>query len=312
MAAIADIIIISYKHPELTIACLNSLNSATGKLNINPVVIDNNSGDDTVETIKSEFPHIHIIENSTNLGYAGAVNKGAKFSDSKYIIISNSDVEYYPHSIEKMITFMEENPDVAVCGPQQVYPDGSWQYCYGDYPGIKQVLKEIFLLSGVRRYIKKKKFQNNDPAFDTKKCVQYIDGAVMAVRRSDFNAIKGFDEDYFFYTEETDFCRRIDKFGKKCVYLPGIRVMHHRGGSTGANTMPPNKADIFVSSKVLFCKKHNSSFYCRIYIVLEIIHNFIKLVLWKLLGFAVPAKKKPCSGPAGFLQFDFKSMEKKV
>lgn len=267
-----DIIIINYNNFELTKNCISSiLETYENKINI--LVIDNNSTDGSVEKLKISFPDIEIITNAANLGYAYAVNRGFEASKSDIVIISNNDVVYLPYSISNLIEPFHSFDDIGVIGPQQIYPDGNWQYSYGTFPGIKTALMDLLLINYFSHFIKKIQWKLKIFSNELKP-VEYIDGAIMAIRRTAFQSVNGFDEDYFFYTEEADFCYKLKKSGWKILFNPKSMVIHERGGSTSKMGLNSKNIEMFINSKIKFCNKHLKTIETKLFILLEKFHHF--------------------------------------
>lgn len=284
-----DIIIISFKKPELTIQCVESIRSgSTCESNI--IIVDNNSADNTVEILKGKLTNILIIENKKNLGYASAVNIGLKNSNSEYVLISNNDVIYPPGTIDGMFEFLEKDTKNAVAGPQQVYPDGKWQWSCGYYPGIKLGLMNLLLISSFIKY-RDKLLINNTADSKMVKVVEFVDGAAMFCRRSALNDVNNFDEDYFFYTEEADLCYRLKKRGWKIAFIPKYMITHIRGGSNDQGNFKMENIEALVNSKIKFCKKHLGKWNTVLYITLEKIYSFNLRIIYFILSKITNDKK---------------------
>lgn len=273
-----DIIIISYNSCDYNLKCIESIYASNDDLEKNIIVVDNASTDNSVPELKLKYPNIKIIENKDNYGYAKAVNIGVKEGVSDYIIASNSDVEFFPNSINELINCLKKDSTIGSVGPQQVFPNGKWQRSYGDLPSIKLGLKNLFFITHLFDFFKRVFFKINKQRI---KEVAYIDGAVIVARRIAFEQVNGYDEDYFFYTEEADFCFKLKQNNWKVVFVPSARVMHHRGGSSENNKYKQNK--MLISSKVLFCKKHLPFQQTKFYMILEIFYSSNLLVLWFLI-----------------------------
>ncbi len=276
-----DLIIITYNCGDLAANCISSLSNAAPGLQLNIIIVDNNSSDDTIPYLKSKYPNLTYIVNHDNLGYAKAVNIGAKASNSEFMIISNADVIYHKNSIANLYYFIKNNNDCAVASPQQIYPNGKWQYSYGDFPGYFRAIKEITLLSQFIRLIKSKTFKIGKSSVPFK--VQYGDGAVMFVRRSDFNSVGGFDEDYFFFSEEMDFCFKLSKLKKYVYFVPNSIVTHVRGGTDKVNTNSIKRMKMLANSKALFCNKNLSKSESLFYFRSQYCLNSLLLALTNLL-----------------------------
>lgn len=277
-----DIIIINYNNFEITKKCVASvLNNY--KTIINVIIVDNNSTDGSVEKLKECFPDIKFFRNNENLGYAYAVNRGFENSSSDIVIISNNDVIYSPESIENLIEPFYQMNRIGVVGPQQIYPNGKWQYSYGNFPGIKTAILDLFFISYFSHIINKVKWRLKIHSRELKE-VEYIDGAVMAINRLAFQSVNGFDEDYFFYTEEADFCYKLKKNGWKIIFNPNSIVIHERGGSTSKIGLNSKNVEMLINSKTKFCQKHLTKLESGIFIIIEIISHFLLAKFFRILN----------------------------
>ena len=285
MAPKTDIIIISYNTRELTRRCVDSILNTADPETTGIIVVDNNSADGTAEMVSGEYPGIKLIKNNANVGYAAAVNRGVLHSEAEVIIISNSDIEFTKDAIEKLSKYTLKNVEVGCVGPQQVFPDGSWQRSYGDFPGIRLALKEFFFAEMLRNGIRKL-FWKRLPIDRLPKEADYIDGACIAIRRELFENAGGFDEDYFFYTEEADFCYRLKKNGYVSIFNPKAKIMHYRGAATGEPGTNIKALRMLVESKILFCKKHYIRRNMLNYIILEKLNCAEKAAFWRIISMA--------------------------
>ena len=282
---IVDIVIVSYKNPDITIQCVNSIKKTT-KCNYNILVIDNASPDNTVEVLKNELPGIQIIENEKNKGYSGAINEAARYCDAPFLLVSNNDVVYRDNVIDSLVEFLKENDDIAVTGPGQEYADGSFEMSSGDLPvvvnySLETKTFELRILINLFAKLSKKLRIKKEQQFE----VGYIDGAVMLIRRNVFDELSGFDEDYDFYSEEADFCYRAAKAGFRIVSNIDTTVIHYRGVSNKSGHLNKKSIKKLVSSKVLFGKKHFTKTETGRYIKTEKLYSYLVSKAAKLLSF---------------------------
>lgn len=286
-----DIIIISYKNPELTIQCVESIVRFV-KIPHCITIIDNFSDNGTVEIIKNKFPELHVIINSGNLGYASAVNLGFANTKNHYVLVCNNDLIFHEGTVEILINTLLSNTNYAVVGAQQVYADGSWEYSFGQIPGLTLAIKDLFLINNISNFLRKSlwKFLKIDRLI---RKVEYIDGALMAIRRTAYNDVSGFDTDYPFYSEEMDFCFRLTQRGWWAVFNPKATVTHLRGGD-GNSHLVDSSISKMTQSKLLFCKKHLSRAETKIFFKLEKIHSLLLYKSMELIRniFPKPIKYK--------------------
>lgn len=280
-----SVIIVSYNTCKITLQCIESIYNTCQDEQFEIIVVDNASKDDSLIQIQKNYPKVIIAQNEANLGYAAAVNKGIKLANFDFFIVSNSDIIFLPNSIQLLINYLKENPSTAIVGPQQLFPNGKLQRSYNDFHGIKRSLKELFFINAIEPICDSiKKAMNCN--FKAKE-VEYLDGGVNAIRRTALEAINGYDENFFFYSEEADLCYRFKKEGWKVVFLPQSELIHLRGASSSKE---PNKESkegktdgiiALADSKIRFCKKHHSKCYLPFYIALQTIYNFSFELYWK-------------------------------
>ncbi len=304
-----NIILISYNNATQTIDCIKSILETC----INApglIIVDNASADDTVMQVLKRFPDAQVIENDKNLGYAKAVNIGAAKSDAEILVVSNTDVVYHPGCLDGLIKYLSENPGVAVAGPQQLYGDGSWEYSYGNFPGLKMGLRDLLMIesthTGIRKFLWPETRLDKVP-----KKVDYIDGAIMAIRKSVFDELGGFDEDFFFYTEEAEFCFRVVKSGYDISFVPYLTATHYRGGDIAEKVFDEKSAEMMIGSKLLFCSKHRTSIETKIYSVFEMLSSLKNAWIWRFFSlFASGNRKTRLSNKSQSLKNWFKTWKK--
>lgn len=281
VGSLLNIVIISFNCKEHTLNCIKSIKE-TANIDLLITVVDNNSNDGTCIAIAKEYPEVIIIQNNENLGYSKAVNIGASQCDSEFLIISNADVIYHKNSIDGLVKILQSNREFAAVGPQQIYPNGKWQYSYGYLPSRRLAYKNFFFIPTLERIVRKLSFHISGKGKQFK-MPGYLDGAVIAVRKTVFAQLNGFDEDYFFYTEEADFFSRMKSNGFKFLFVPNITVTHFRGASSTNKSINNKFANMFIQSKFLYCKKHLGKVDTLFYAKSEIFNNRAMKWLWSLL-----------------------------
>lgn len=254
-----SVIVVNYSTPELLLNFLYSVrNSADSALVHDVIIVDNGypeKGDsrEVIDTSSFAFK-IKFVQNPES-SYASGANRGATVALGKFLIIANSDIELLPNSsIQPLINYLQREPRVGVVGPQLVYPDGTWQRSYERFPSFKEALISLAMLDslwhGIMMWASRKNWWPKHP-----KMVDYIDGAFMVVRRSCFEEVGGFNEDYSFYGEDADFCWRARRAGWKVVFSPSVQVMHIRGASSTADALGDYTVRLF-KAKQKFISKH--------------------------------------------------------
>lgn len=221
-----SIIIVSYNTKKFILACLTSIRKYTPK-GTEIIVVDNNSSDGSVAELETTTQNLKLIENKDNLGYAKAVNQGIKIVSGKYIFVLNPDTKFTKGVIEEMMQFVETTPNVGIVGPRLLNFDGSLQASCYHKPSVWAAIKEYFL--GI-----KDSFDKYAPTTDRPVKVDAVVGAAMFMPRRTTEKAGLFNERYFMYFEDLDYCRKVRNAGLEIYYLPGAKVYHKHGGVTGS------------------------------------------------------------------------------
>lgn len=231
-----SIIIVNFNSFSYLSESLRSLfESDFPQTNIEIIVIDNASTDNSVINFKRNFPKIRLIENKINIGFAKANNQGIHKSQGKYILLLNPDTLIPKETIRTLYNFMRENIKVGIVTCKVEMPDGKLDdACHRGFPtpwnafcqfsGISNIFKNSLFLNGYHLgYINMEKVHEIDS------CT----GAFMFVRKRAGEDVNWFDEEYFWYGEDLDFCYRIKKNKWKIVYFPNVKIVHYKGVSGG-------------------------------------------------------------------------------
>ncbi len=225
-----SIIIISWNTRDLLADCLNSIEQTAGDLKVEIIVVDNVSTDGSPDMVRRQFPHVQLLENDSNVGFAGANNQGMALGCGRYLLLLNSDAFLKPDSLRTAVHFMDEHPDVGVCGVKLLNPDGTFQGSYADFPTLKS---EFLLATGLGNRLVSPYYPSSPPwPGEEAHEVDWVAGAFMLLRSEVFEQAGGMDETYWMYSEETDWCYRIKQRGWKIYYLPQVAITHVGGGST--------------------------------------------------------------------------------
>jgi len=215
-----SIIIVSFNTRDLLKKCLDSLPSSS-----EIIVIDNGSIDGTVAMIKEiKESKIKIIENKENVGFAKAVNQGLKQAEGEYLLLINSDIFVKKNDLDKLIAFAKDQPQAGVIGGKLINPDGSLQGSCFYLPTITRIIKEFWFNgpSSLTKYA---------PLGDKPAEVEAVIGAVFLIPKKVLHKVGFFDERYFMYFEDLDYCRRVRQAGFKVYYLPEAEFIHEHGAS---------------------------------------------------------------------------------
>jgi len=251
-----SIIIVSWNVKKLLHTCLDSIKKQQGKLSLEIIVVDNGSHDGTVEMIKEHFPNIELIPNTTNLGFAAANNQGILKSRGQYILLLNPDTEIIRDALNKTVDFMERGARVGVMGCKHLNPDWTLQPSVRRFPTagvialiITKVAKIMPNASSLYNYLARN--------FDYKltQPVDQVAGSFFMIRRQVIDEVGLFDENFFLWFEEVDFCKRTHKAGWEVWYDSGAEIIHH-GGKSFDQQLTVNKQKQFFKSAWYYFQKH--------------------------------------------------------
>jgi len=241
---VLSVIIVSYNTREITLECLKRIKADE------IIVVDNASGDGTVEAIAGKFPKVKIIKNRTNAGFAAANNQGMKMAKGDKILLLNSDCFVNPDTIAKM-------PDVDVVGCKLLNKDGSVQQSWGYFPSLRRITQMMLFLDNlpvVRKYIDSIHVRDLS-RYAHEQEVDWVTGAFVMLKREVFEKVGGIDEKYFMYGEEMEWMYRIKQAGFAVWYSPTGSATHLLGASS------PNRAPAVVGEMkgwIYWFAKHKS------------------------------------------------------
>ena len=230
-----SIIIVSFNTRELTSECIQSIIDNVKKINFEIIVVDNDSKDDSVAYLKQYFPQVLLISSTQNLGFSKANNLGVKAAKGRYVLFLNSDTVVYPGAIEHMVEFMDLTKDAGAATCFLKMPNGKLDDAA--HRGFPTPWRALCQFSGLGRiFTKSMTFNGYHLGFcnlDKVHRIEALAGAFMLVRREAGEEVGWWDEDYFFYGEDIDFCYMLIQKGWKIYFDPRVTVLHYKGASGG-------------------------------------------------------------------------------
>lgn len=223
-----SIIITHHNTPELLDLCVKSAKETINNLQYEIIVVDSQSGEKTEEFIREKHPEIKLIAFKKNLGYSKVVNAGIKEAVGEYILILNADIIILDSAVSEMIKFMEKNPAVGIVGPQLLDFNNNIQASCFSNPTPKAIFARRTFW-GKTKWGKRAldKFLIGDWDRKSIKEVDWVQGSAMMVRKKAIEKVGLFDERFFMYFEDADWCRRFWQNSYKVVYLPNTKMAHY-------------------------------------------------------------------------------------
>jgi hypothetical protein len=223
-----SIIITHYKTPELLDLCIKSIKENIGNLDHEIIVVDSESKEETREFIKEKYPEIKIIPFEKNLGYSKIVNTGIKSAVGKYILILNADIIVLENAISELLGYLENNPQAGIVGPQLLdFTNNIQDSCFSN-PTIPAILSRRTFL-GKTKWGKAalEKFTIENQNGKSAREIDWVQGSAMMVRKKAIDEVGLWDEKFFMYFEDADWCRRFWQKGLKVIYLPSAKMVHY-------------------------------------------------------------------------------------
>lgn len=229
------IVIVTYRCRDLALRCLASIETHLPHALPDVVVVDNASGDGTVEAVRERFPAVQTIARRANAGFATGANAGIRaLPCAEAILLLNPDSELLDGNFEAAVTYLRDHGDIGVLGGGIENPDGSLQLSCRAFPSHRNAFFN-------RHSLTTKLLPGNRWSRDylltgwdhtSERDVDWVSGASMLIARRAVDRAGLLDEHYFFSIEDVDYCRRVHDAGLRVVYFPSARVRHRVGGSS--------------------------------------------------------------------------------
>ena len=249
-----SIIIVNWNTKKLLASCISSIYSNISGLRYEIIVVDNGSKDSSAEMVKSLYPQVRLIENKENLGFAVANNQAFKIMNGRYALLLNTDCILTRGAVEALFNFMEHHPKAGMCCGQLLNLDGSKQNSFSNFPCLLEYITNKSLL----RFIYRSKFPSKYVSYTNPVEVDSCIGACVMIRKEALEEVGYFDEDYFFFYEETDLAFRMKKKGWKIYFIPNAYIYHAQGKSIGSGA---TSRLMFYKSMYRFLKKHYKTYW---------------------------------------------------
>lgn len=221
-----SIIIVNFNSLTKTLRCIESIKKSDFKsLSYEIIVVDNNSSEADISVLKNQYPGVTLLKSEINLGMGGGNNFGARQARGEFIVILNPDTYLNDLSLFRLYDYLKNHSEAGLAAPKLLYPDGSLQYTCLRFPKFYlPLIRRTFFGKFAKEKINY--FTMSDFDHMSIKEVDWVQGSCFMVKTDLFNKVGGFDERYFMYFEDTDFCRKIWNEGYKVIYLPEAVVVH--------------------------------------------------------------------------------------
>lgn len=252
--ALVDVGIVTFNTRELTLSALDRLLSSPADADLHVMVHDNASSDGTPDAIRATFPSVDVTVSPTNLGFGAGMNRLIERSGSEWFLALNSDAWPEPGAIDALVE-SGEDPSIGVVAPRLLRPDGTLEHSVLPFPSLG--VSVLTAVGGYRRLVPRTARRlalvgawDHAEARD----VDWAVGAALLMRRRAIESIGGFDESFFMYVEDLEWCWRLRQAGWRARFEP-TAVVRHVGNASGANTYGTDRARAHIHNFYRFYRR---------------------------------------------------------
>jgi N-acetylglucosaminyl-diphospho-decaprenol L-rhamnosyltransferase len=250
-----SIVIVTYNSEHIIQQTLNSILSEITDQDIEIIVVDNNSQDETVDVISRNFPIVKLIKSQENLGYGRGNNLGVSHSNGEYLVIVNPDVALSLGAVLTMVDFLNNHPLVGMVGPRTVDSDGNISYTARPNYTVARISARYLGLTKLWPRLAYGKYlqliRQTVKPFDA----DWLQGSCFVIRREIYQQVKGFDDNFFLFMEDVDLCDRIWQSGWRITFHPNAKVSHI--GSESVSRFPVTRIRSYHISPLYYFRKRN-------------------------------------------------------
>jgi len=255
-----DVVVVGFHSRDLVLACLDSLPLAAPGLAVTVTVVDNDSRDGTLDAVAARGGGARAVGMGRNAGFSRANNRGIAMGTGRYVLVLNPDTVVAAGALTRLVEFADGVPTAGVVAPRLLNADGSAQQTARRFPtpaaavfGRRSPLSRWFPENRWSRAFLLERGVGGDEPFE----VDWVSGAAMLVPRDVIDVVGPFDEDYFLFWEDADWCRRIKRAGFGVWCVPRAVVVHDEGG-TRAHAWSARSIVRFHRGAYLYWTKHHA------------------------------------------------------
>ncbi|PID85069.1 MAG: glycosyl transferase [Chloroflexi bacterium] len=288
-----SIIIVSWNVADLLRDCLHSIVAGRGELELQVIVVDSASSDNSVAMVRDEFPWVELLACDENVGFPKGNNLGLARANGRYVLLLNPDTVILGDALPQMMSFMRQNSGVGVLGCQLLNADGTVQSSKRRFPTLATAFFESTWLEFAAPKGVLKRYYAEDLPDDATNDVDWVVGACMLLPTQVVAAVGGMDEAYFMYSEELDWCRRIKDSGWRVVYYPEAKIIHLVGQSSDQAVVARHIN--FQQAKLRYFRKFNGRLpasLLRLFLLLNYVWQLSLEGLKGILGHKRPLRRQ--------------------
>ncbi len=248
-------VVVTYNSETKIEKTLLSLKEALAGFTSEIIVVDNASSDKSLELVEKTNVADRIVRSRINAGFAAGVNRGLSVARGSYMLLVNPDLLITEECVSGMLCFLRANASVGAVGPKLLYPNGEIQPSRRRYPTLRGLLSsKIPLVTKIIGPSHLKDYWMLDTKFDTPTDVDWIIAACIMITATCLHHVGEFDDEFFLYLEDTDWCIRAGKKKYRICYLPNVSAIHYYRKESSTIS---SKAFLYhLASSLRFVRKH--------------------------------------------------------
>lgn len=277
-----SIVIINWNTREMLGDCLASVRTGLRGITAEVIVVDNASTDGSAGMVSDAFPEVTLIRNAENRGFAAANNQAFELARGRHILLLNSDTLVHGTVLADSVGYLDAHPKAGAMGCRVLNTNGSVQLTCMPYPSLLLLLYGALGLGSARWPGFVVRAQMTDWQRESARPVDMISGCYLMLRREVLDAVGPLDEAFFFYGEETDWCRRMRGAGWELWFAPVGEITHH--GSISAKKLNYRSRLLLTEALVRLHRKHGGWAAAACAWVILAGGNISRALFWSLLA----------------------------
>lgn len=277
-----SIVIVNWNTIELLRDVLRSVFETSGPITMQVIVVDNASDDGSADMVARNYPEALLIRNETNRGFAAANNQGFEVATGRHVLMLNSDTIVLGDVLAASVRYLDAHPDVGAMGCRVLNPDGTMQRTCSMWPSLLNLTLQTFGLWKVPWPRFFGRYQMMHWQRDSERDVDSISGCYLVLRATILDQVGPLDEAFFFFGEETDWCRRMREAGWRLVFTPVGEIIHY--GSASASKLNHRRDLLLTDAMVRLHAKHGGRLAAISAWVILFLFNFSRASFWSLIS----------------------------
>ena len=278
-------VVVNWNAGEHLVRCVQSLLAQADGVDLDIVVVDNDSSDGSLAGLKRFSDAVRVVQTGENLGFGAGVNRGLGACEGTYVAVLNPDVVLAPQALGRMVSFLEAQEGAGLVGPRLVDPAGGTERSCGRAPTLVHEICRRFLLHLVFPFLRLRQVRPRNV-----EAVAWVTGACFVARRAALADTGGMDETFFMYYEDVDLGLRLGRRGWDIYYLPEAEGRH--AGAASSRKALERMLIASEASYQHFVEKHFGGNAALLLSVLAPVEMGLRIPLWCAVWVVCPGRRR--------------------